>query len=179
MDIEFEIMDQDQTRIELWIIFFRVYKGIIGFLFTGKTAFFCSFFACFFLVITVQFLAGFVSYLYVGWQWEGRVSIVWGSGWGGLYGDCVTCWEGVLLTGFDMAMKISSLNANGIRKKFKQYIIFTRLNKPGFDVVFLQETHVANMPEAIRFSKLWEGRIFWSFGTTRNCGVGILINKSL
>ena len=77
-----------------------------------------------------------------------------------------------------MTMTISSLNANGSRQKFKQDIIFTRLNKLGVDIVFLQDTHVANMPEAIKFSKLWEGRKFWSFDT-RSCGVGILINKNL
>ena len=77
-----------------------------------------------------------------------------------------------------MALKISSLNINGLRKKFKQDIIFTRFNNLGFDIVFLQETHVINMTEAMKFSKLWEGKTFWSFGTTKSCGVGILLNKN-
>ena len=78
----------------------------------------------------------------------------------------------------NMALKISSLNINGLRKKFKQDIIFTRFNNLGFDIVFLQETHVINMTEAMKFSKLWEGKTFWSFGTTKSCGVGILLNKN-
>ena len=28
-------------------------------------------------------------------------------------------------------------------------------------------------------SKLWEGKSFWSFGTTRSCGMAILLNKQL
>ena len=65
MDIEFEVMDQDQTKIELWIVIFRVYKGIIGFYLLAKQHF-LHLFACFFLVITVQFLAGFVCYFLCG-----------------------------------------------------------------------------------------------------------------
>ena len=78
-----------------------------------------------------------------------------------------------------MALKISSLNINGLRQKFKQDIVFTRFINLGFDVVFLQETHIANIVEAAKFSKLWERKKFWSFGTTRSCGVGILLNKNL
>ena len=77
-----------------------------------------------------------------------------------------------------MALKISSLNINGLRKKFKQDIIFKRFNNLGFDIVFLQETHVTNMTEAMKFSKLWESRTFWSFGTTKSHGVGIVLNKN-
>ena len=80
----------------------------------------------------------------------------------------------------NMALKISSLNINnGLRQKFKQDIIFTRFDNLRFDVVFLQETHFANIIEATKFSKLWEGRTFWSFGTRRSCGVGILLSKNL
>ena len=39
--------------------------------------------------------------------------------------------------------------------------------------------HVANIVEASKLSKLWEGIKFWSFGTTKSCGVGILLNKNL
>ena len=79
----------------------------------------------------------------------------------------------------NMALKISSSNINGLRQKFKQDIIYTRFYNLGFDVVFLQETHIANIIDARKFSKLWEGRTFWSFGTRRSCGVGILLSKNL
>ena len=78
-----------------------------------------------------------------------------------------------------MALKLCSININGLRQGFKQKIVFTRLNSFGFDIVFLQETHVHCMGEASKFSKLWEGKYFWSFGTTRSCGVAILLNKQL
>ena len=35
------------------------------------------------------------------------------------------------------------------------------------------------MGEAVKFSKLWEGKSFWSFGTTRSCGVAILLSKQV
>ena len=35
------------------------------------------------------------------------------------------------------------------------------------------------MGEAAKFSKLWEGKSFWSFGTTRSCGVAILLSKQV
>ena len=67
---------------------------------------------------------------------------------------------GVLLLEHNMALKISSLNVNGLRQKFKQDIIFSRFSNFGFDIVFLQETHVTNIVEASKFSKLCEGKNF-------------------
>ena len=80
--------------------------------------------------------------------------------------------RGCELLEINMALKIPSLKINGLRQKFRQDVIFTRFDNMGFDVVFLQETHIANMIETDKFSKLWEGRKFWSLGT-RSCGVGI------
>ena len=85
----------------------------------------------------------------------------------------------VLLLKHNKALKILSLKVNGLRQKFTQDIIFSRSGNLGFDVVFLQEIYVANIVEASQFSKLWEGMIFWSFGTTKSYGVGILLNKNL
>ena len=79
---------------------------------------------------------------------------------------------GVLLLEHNMSLKISSLNVNGLRQKFKQDVIFSRFSNLGFDFVFLQETHVTNIVEASKFSKLWEGKTFWSFGRTKSCGAG-------
>ena len=76
----------------------------------------------------------------------------------------------MLLLKHNMALKISSLNVNGLRQKFKEDNIFSRFSNFGFDIVFLQETHVTNIVEASKFSKLWEGKFFWSFGTTKSCG---------
>ena len=39
---------------------------------------------------------------------------------------------GVLLLEHNMALKISSLNVNGLRQKFKQDIIFSRFSNLGF-----------------------------------------------
>ena len=55
MDIEFEVMDQDQSRIELWIVIFRVYKGIIVFYLLAKKHFSATFLPVFFLSLQFNF----------------------------------------------------------------------------------------------------------------------------
>ena len=76
-------------------------------------------------------------------------------------------------------LKISSINVNGFRNKYKQQIILSRLQQLHFDIVFLQETHVTNIIEAKKFIKLWKGKAMWSFGSNKSRGVGILFNPTL
>ena len=78
-----------------------------------------------------------------------------------------------------MSLKICSINVNGFRQGFKRSVIFTRLNQLNFDVIYLQETHVTNKREAVKYSKLWKGKSFWSFGTNHARGVGILFSNQL
>ena len=60
---------------------------------------------------------------------------------------------------------------------FKQDIFFSHSSHLEFDIVFLHETHVTNIVEASKFSKLCGGDlVFWH---KKSCGVGILLNKNL
>ena len=70
-------------------------------------------------------------------------------------------------------LKFSSINVNGFRHKYKQGI-FGRLKELNFDIVFWQETHITNFIESKKFSKLWEGKAVWSFGSNLSRGVDIL-----
>ena len=56
-------------------------------------------------------------------------------------------------------------------------IFISRSSHLEFDIVFLQGTHVTNIVEASKFSKLREGKM--SFGTTKSCRMGISQNKIL
>ena len=76
-------------------------------------------------------------------------------------------------------LKISSINVNGFRNKYKQHVILTRLKELNFDIVFLQETHITNIVEGKKFVKLWGGRAIWSYGSTRSRGVGILFSPTV
>ena len=70
-----------------------------------------------------------------------------------------------------MSLKISSINVKGYRQKFKRDIIWSRLVQLNFDIVFMQETNVTNLGEAKKFSKDFDGKCYWSFGSTRARGV--------
>ena len=78
-----------------------------------------------------------------------------------------------------MSLKISSINVKGYRQKFKRDIIWSRLVQLNFDIVFMQETHVTNLGEAKKFSKDFDGKCYWSFGSTRARGVGIMLSSTL
>ena len=47
------------------------------------------------------------------------------------------------------------------------------------DIIFVQETHCDKMQIAKKWSQWWDGKCFWSFGTNRSCGVGILVSKGI
>ena len=78
-----------------------------------------------------------------------------------------------------MAVKICSINLNGFRAGFKQKIVISRLKNLNFDIIFLQETHLSNLREAKKFSKGWDGKSLWSFGTNKSRGVGVLLSSQL
>ena len=171
MDVNMLVTGQDHTRTALWIMILSIYMGKSCFYSVVKS-FFVWLFACFFTFSTFQFQLWILSSFCLGLQWESSVGIVWWLDWRGLVGIMFLS-RGCELLEINMALKIPSLSVNGLRQKFRQDVIFTRFDNMGFGVVFLQETHIANIIETDKFSKLWEGRKFWSLGTTRSCGVGI------
>ena len=77
------------------------------------------------------------------------------------------------------ALKLCSINVNGFRDKIKPKIILSRLLELHFDIVFLQETHITNIMESKKFTKLWKGKTIMSFGSNRSRGVGILFSSNL
>ena len=78
-----------------------------------------------------------------------------------------------------MALKIISLNCNGLREFSKREFLFNYFQILQADIVFLQETHCDSIKTAKKWSQGWAGKCFWSFGTNKSCGVGILVNRDL
>ena len=78
-----------------------------------------------------------------------------------------------------MALNIFSLNCKGLRGCSKRSFLFNYFQMLKADIVFLQETHCDSIKTAKKWSQGWGGKCFWSFGTKRSSGVGILVNKDL
>ena len=74
-----------------------------------------------------------------------------------------------------MALKILSLNVNGLKQKFKHDIIFFHASVI-WDSIYITQT--TNIVEESKFSNYGRGK-FWYFGTTKSCGVGFLLNNNL
>ena len=74
-----------------------------------------------------------------------------------------------------MALTIASLNINGFLSGDRQNLCaeFMRLNN--YDVLFLQETHFTDTKQVREIEKLFEAKIYFSFGQSNSCGVGIII----
>jgi exodeoxyribonuclease-3 len=43
----------------------------------------------------------------------------------------------------------------------------------------IQETHISCLQEVNEIDREWKGRTYWSFGSSRSCGVGILFKPNL
>ena len=73
-------------------------------------------------------------------------------------------------------LKLCSLNARGLRNKFKRVSLFKYLKSQKFDVICLQETHVT--PNDFDcWQKQWGGQCFFNQGTARSKGEAILMSK--
>ena len=76
------------------------------------------------------------------------------------------------------SLRIASLNVRGLGSSSKLYKIIYELNNLRCDVIFLQETHVSCRKRADLFEKLWKGRCFWSFGTSKSAGVAVVFSPN-
>ena len=74
----------------------------------------------------------------------------------------------------DHSLSILSLNVNGLLGKSRIKGLFK-----GYDIVFLQETHLTSEWQANNFFSQWEGKGFHSFGTNYSRGVSILLSNSV
>ena len=76
-------------------------------------------------------------------------------------------------------LRVAIYNVRGLRNRKKRIKVFKMVEIKGFDVVFLQETHCANINEGKYWGSNFTGKCFWSFGSNFSCGVGILLKHSL
>ena len=76
-------------------------------------------------------------------------------------------------------IKLCTANVNGLRDRQKRLKFFDYFKLMECDIVFVQEAHITTTKEAKLWEKEWGGKAFWGFGTTRSCGVGILIKKDM
>lgn len=78
-----------------------------------------------------------------------------------------------------MAIKLISLNVNGIAEKRKRELIFDYLRTLKSDIYLLQETHKKTENDEIEWTREWGGLGLWRRGKHRSCGVGVLFRKGL
>ena len=73
-------------------------------------------------------------------------------------------------------IKIATLNVNGMKASSTQCHLLQVLNTYKFDILFLQETHVDNMSlgNSLKHTCKFNCNAYWSLGTNRSAGVGIL-----
>ena len=82
------------------------------------------------------------------------------------------------MVGSNLAFKLISLNARGIRSFEKRKAVFGWLLKQKVDLCFLQETYSTKEVENV-WKKQWKGEMFFSHGSEHSRGVLILIKNSL
>ena len=77
--------------------------------------------------------------------------------------------------------KVATLNCNGLlTDKLKQYEIKDFIYSNKIDILFLQETHIYNKKLEANLEILFNCKTYFSYGTNRSRGVGILIfNKAI
>ena len=92
-----------------------------------------------------------------------------------LSGKLLSPW---LLLVIMVAFSIASLNVDGIRDDDKRARIFEYLKSLKYDFFLLQETHIQT-EDIEAWSTEWGGPCFWSPGSNKSRGVGIVCNVSL
>lgn len=74
------------------------------------------------------------------------------------------------------ALKIVSLNVNGIANSIKRKIVFNKLKAQKADIYLLQESHSSSSTEKLWTSE-WGGDAFFSHGSPNSKGVAILFDR--
>ena len=75
-----------------------------------------------------------------------------------------------------MALTIASLNVNGLAERHKRTQVFESLKSFYFDILFLQETHLANDTQGKAWENDWGGQCVWSPGSNRSSGVAAFVH---
>jgi len=80
----------------------------------------------------------------------------------------------------DNSLKFATINVNGLSDPRKRARVFNTLELADYDVIFLQETHVASQSVADSYSKEWKGVSHWSYTPSiASKGVAILFKRGL
>jgi exonuclease III len=74
------------------------------------------------------------------------------------------------------ALKVRSLNVNGLQVKKKRDLVFKELTKYSSEILMLQETHSCALDER-SYKVKWGNNVFFSHGTTQSKGICIIIPK--
>lgn len=79
-----------------------------------------------------------------------------------------------------MTLRILSLNVQGFRSPAKQVEVVQFARSIQCDLFLLQETHFSRYSDVVQFTERCNVRAFFSFGTTNQCGVGVVVlNRAL
>ena len=70
------------------------------------------------------------------------------------------------------------MNVRGIRLSTKRKVLFCWLAKRKYDIVFLQETYSTIDIESV-WRTQWQGKLYFSHGSNKSCGVMILVREDL
>ena len=76
-------------------------------------------------------------------------------------------------------IKCATFNINGMKDRIEKSQLKHTLNSHNFDILFLQETHIDSMSLANSLKTQINCDCYWSLGSNRSEGVGILIFPSL
>lgn len=76
------------------------------------------------------------------------------------------------------SLSITTININGLLDQNKRNIFFQYCKTKNFNVIFIQETHISTLHQIKEINSEWKGKTYWSFGSSRSCGVGILFNPN-
>lgn len=76
------------------------------------------------------------------------------------------------------SLKLLSLNVRGLGSPKKFELLVRELLFLKYDLILLQETHVACKSRAGIFERKWPGKCLWSFGTGKSAGVCLLFSSN-
>jgi exonuclease III len=78
-----------------------------------------------------------------------------------------------------MLLKCITINMRGLCGNSKRAAFFEFVRQKAYDIVLLQETHMANDDIIKRAKKEWEGLSFWGKGEINSKGVAVLFRQNL
>jgi exonuclease III len=78
-----------------------------------------------------------------------------------------------------MLLKCVTVNMRGLCGNAKRAAFYEFIRQKAYDIVLVQETHMANEEVIKRAKRDWEGLSFWGKGEVNSKGVAVLFRKNL